>query len=199
LPARIRAGREFSGLLLDSARNTGGFMTLQEWCFPAQARRVPWARGISVSLRALHLAGVALLLGGHAYGAPPDALFPWLVVAALTGAGLIVPEVLTWGLYWFALGKGVSVVAKLALLLAIPFFWEARVPILVTALLLAGVTSHMPARLRHYSFLHRRALTPADPLSGIPGAARPSAPLRRITSAPCADHGKLPAPPHKVE
>lgn len=146
-------------------------MTLREWCFPAQARRVPGARAISVSLRALHLAAVALLLGGHAYGAPAEALFPWLLLAAVTGVGLMVPEVLAWGLYWFALGKGVSVLAKLALLLTIPFFWEARVAILAAALLLAGVTSHMPARLRHYSFLHGRSLSPADPLKSAPAPA----------------------------
>jgi len=170
-------------------------VTLREWCFPAQVRRVPGARAISVTLRALHLAAVALLLGGHTYGASAEALFPWLVLAVATGAGLMVPEVLAWGLYWFTLGKGVSVLAKLALLLAILVFWEARVPILVVALLLAAITSHMPARLRHYSFLHGRSLSPADPLSGTPGAARPSAPLRRITSAACTDHGKLPASP----
>ncbi len=156
-------------------------MTLREWCFPAQVRRVPGARAISVTLRALHLAAVGLLLGGHAYGAAPEALFPWLVLAVATGAGLMVPEVLAWGLYWFVLGKGVSLLVKLALLLAIPFFWEARVPILAAALLLAAVTSHMPARLRHYSFLHGRALAPDEPLSGTLGAARPS---RRCEGSP---------------
>ena len=122
------------------------------------------ARAVSVALRTLHLAAVALLLGGHAYGAPAEDLFPWLLVAVGSGAGLIVPEVLAWGLYWFALGKGVSVLAKLVLLLAIPFAWEARVPILLAALALAAVSSHMPARLRNYSFLHGRVLDPAAPL-----------------------------------
>jgi hypothetical protein len=128
-----------------------------------------------VTLRALHLTGVALLLGGHAYGAAEEALFPWLVVVVVTGAGLIVPEVLAWGLYWFALGKGVSLLVKLGLLLTIAFFWEARVPILVAAVLLAAVTSHMPARLRHYSFLHGRTLTPDEPLSRVLMAAVPPA------------------------
>jgi len=131
-------------------------VTLREWCFPERARRVPWARAVSLGLRAVHLVAVGLLLGGHAYGAAPDALFPWLVVAVATGAGLMVPEVLGWGLYWFAMAKGASVLVKLSLLLAILFAWDARVPILVAALLWASVTAHMPARLRNYSFLHRR-------------------------------------------
>lgn len=139
-------------------------MRIREWCFPEQARQVRWGRAACLVLRAVHLVAVGLLLGGHTFGASPDALFPWLVVAVATGAGLIVPEVLGWGLYWFVLAKGMSVLAKLALLIAVPLAWEARVPILVTVLLWAAVTAHMPARLRNYSFLHGRVVDAASPL-----------------------------------
>lgn len=139
-------------------------MSIREWCFPERARRVRWARAACLVLRAIHLAAVALLLGGHTFGVSPDALFPWLVVAVATGAGLIAPEVLGWGLYWFVLAKGASVLAKLALLVAVPFAWNARVPILVTVLLWAAVTAHMPARLRNYSLLHRRIVDVAASL-----------------------------------
>jgi hypothetical protein len=108
---------------------------------------------------------VALLLGGHAAGAAANALDAWLVGAVATGVGLMVPEVLGWGLYWFGLAKGASTLVKLSLLLAVPFAWGARVPILVGVLLWAAVTSHMPARYRNYSFAHRRVLDPAAPLS----------------------------------
>ena len=137
---------------------------ISEWLFPAHARRVPGARPVSLALRALHLTGVALLLGGHAYGATAEALFPWLLVAIASGVGLIVPEVLAWGLYWFVLGKGASVLAKLLLLLLVPFAWDARAPILVVALLWAAVTSHMPARYRNYSFAHGRTMDVGAPL-----------------------------------
>ncbi len=139
-------------------------MTLREWCFPAQVRRVPGARAISVTLRALHLAAVGLLLGGHAYGAAPEALFPWLVLAVATGAGLMVPEVLAWGLYWFVLGKGIMVLVKLTLLLLIPLLWEARVLLLLLVVGIASVGSHMPARYRHYSILYRRVIEPGESL-----------------------------------
>ena len=132
---------------------------------------MPMARAISLALRAAHLVSVAILLGGHAAGAPSETLFPWLVVAVATGAGLIVPEVFAWGLRWFSLAKGVSVLTKLVLLLAIPFVWEARVPILVVAVVWAALTAHMPARLRNYSFVHGRVLDPGAPL---PSSGRPA-------------------------
>lgn len=143
----------------------GGALTIRQRCFPERARPVPGARALSLVLRALHLLAVAFLLGGHGAGASAESLLPWLVLALGSGAGLVVPEILTWGLYWFLLAKGVAVVAKLALLLIIPFAWEARVPILVLALVGAALTSHMPARLRNYSLLHGRVLDPAGPLS----------------------------------
>lgn len=159
-------------------------MTLREGCFPGRARRVPWARLVSLPLRAVHLAAVALLLGGHAYGAPAEALTPWLLMAVASGLGLMVPELVAWGLYWFALGKGGSVVVKLALLLAIPLAWEARVPILVLAVLWAGVTAHMPARWRNYSFLHGRILDATVPLRRTPSLAAGGWPLRATRRPP---------------
>jgi len=135
-------------------------LSLREWCFPNGARHLPWARTVGLALRAAHLAAVAFLLGGHAYGADPEALFLWLLAALATGAGLMAIEVLTWGLYWFTMAKGIGVLAKLALLLVIPFAWASRVPILLVVLVGAAVTSHMPARFRNYSFVHGRRLDP---------------------------------------
>lgn len=164
-------------------------MTIREWCFPRTARRQPGARAVSIVLRAFHLAAVGFLLGGHAYGAGSGALFPWLLMAVATGIGLIVTEIFAWGLYWFGMAKGISVLAKLALLLAIPFAWDARVPILLVALLGAAVTSHMPARLRNHCFLRGRAAPPASllrrdpaPEPGVPPGS-PSPGRRRATSS----------------
>ena len=122
-------------------------------------------------MRAGHLAAVAFLIGGHAYGAAPEALFPWLLAAVASGVGLMVTEVLAWGLHWFGMAKGVSVVAKLVLLLVIPFAWGARVPILLVVLVASAVTSHMPARFRNYSFVYGRRLDPGAPLERGPASS----------------------------
>jgi biotin transporter BioY len=114
---------------------------------------------------------MAFLIGGHAYGAAPEALFPWLLAAVASGVGLMVTEVLAWGLHWFGMAKGVSVVAKLVLLLVIPFAWGARVPILLVVLVASAVTSHMPARFRNYSFVYGRRLDPGAPLERGPASS----------------------------
>ena len=48
---------------------------------------IDWRRWFRISCRALHLLATALLVGGHFYGAPSEALRPWLYVAVATGAG----------------------------------------------------------------------------------------------------------------
>ncbi|HEX7128148.1 MAG TPA: hypothetical protein VF406_20530 [Thermodesulfobacteriota bacterium] len=122
------------------------------------ARPVPGGRAISVALRTAHIAAFGFLLGGHAFDAPEAALRTPLWVAVLTGAGLIALEVRAIGLRWCVLGKGIGVAAKLVVLLLVPFFWEARVPLLLLAMAIASVSSHMPARFRHYSIVERRVI-----------------------------------------
>lgn len=46
-----------------------------------------------------------------------------------------------------------------------PFFWKARVPLLLGVVALSSVASHMPARYRNYSVLRRRVVT-AEPRPG---------------------------------
>ena len=50
-------------------------------------------------------------------------------------------------------GKGLVVLAKLLILLMVPFFWEHRVFLLLLTVAVASVGSHMPSRFRHRSFL----------------------------------------------
>ena len=60
---------------------------------------------------------------------------------------------------WPFLGKGLFVLAKLGLLVLVPVFPGARVPLLVAVVVLAGVGAHMPRELRHYSVLERRVVS----------------------------------------
>ncbi len=99
-----------------------------------------------------------MLVGGHAFDVAADRLYPvlWLVIA--TGAALIFLEAFSVTFRWPFQGRGLAVIAKLALLAAIPFVWVARLPILLAVIVLASVGSHMPARFRYYSILERRVL-----------------------------------------
>ena len=145
------------------------------WFLPEHMRFVPGTRAISIALRTLHLAAFGILLGGHAFGVEAEKLLPYLHLTILSGIGLIATEVYAVGLYWFFLGKGLMVLAKLGLLLAVPVFWEQRVALLLVVVVIASVGSHMPARYRHYSLLHRRVLGPEESLRPVPFSSGPAA------------------------
>lgn len=137
---------------------------LQQWFFPEQVRFLPGARAWSITFRTLHLAAFGVLLGGHAFAVDAEKLLPSLWLTILSGVGLIVLEVYTQGLYWVFLGKGITVLVKLGILLAVPFFWEQRLALLLLVVGIASVGSHMPARFRHYSVLHGRVIGPGEAL-----------------------------------
>jgi hypothetical protein len=122
-------------------------------------RRIPHERAWNVGLRTLHLMAFGALLGGHVWQVQADLLYPSLAITVASGAALIGLE-LYQNVHWLFLGKGLVVLAKLALLLLVPLFWEARVLLLLAVVALASIGAHMPARFRHYSVLHRRVLLP---------------------------------------
>lgn len=137
---------------------------MRAWFLPEQMRFLPWARAWSIAFRTVHLAAFGLLLGGYAFAVDPDALVPSLWLTILSGLGLMAIEMCSTGLYWLLLGKGIMVLVKLGLLLAIPVFWGARVVLLLLVVVIASVGSHMPSRYRHYSILHRRVIMAGEPL-----------------------------------
>ena len=110
-------------------------------------------------LRTAHLLAVGTLLGGHVFDVDPTRLVPFLVSAVVTGAAMMALEIAATAA-WLFMVKGALVVLKLALLGAVAVFWEQRVALLIAVTVVAGISSHMPARLRHHALLPRRA-TPA--------------------------------------
>lgn len=132
-------------------------MSLRSLLLPEPRRRFPHARAWNVGARTVHLAATGTLLGGHFFGAPADALIPWLWVAIASGAVMFALELYT-SLDWLTQLGGLAVVVKVAALCVIPFAWAARVPILYLVVVLAGVGSHMPGRYRHYSLLYGRSV-----------------------------------------
>jgi hypothetical protein len=143
--------------------------------FPEKARRLPGSRAWSIAFRTLHLAAFGVLLGGHAFAVEADRLLPYLSLTILSGMGLIALEMYALGLYWLFLGKGLMVLAKLGILLAVPIFWEQRLALLMVVVVVASVGSHLPARYRHYSVLHRRVIGPEESLRPAVVPGRPSA------------------------
>ena len=107
-----------------------------------------WWRGLNVACRTVHLTAFGLLLGGHAWAVVPDRLLGALWVTIASGLALVALECAA-GFHWFIEGRGVLVLVKLGLLLAVPLAWEHRLWILIAVVVVASVGSHMPSRFRH--------------------------------------------------
>ncbi len=117
------------------------------------ASGIPHARAWNIALRTAHIAVVSVLVGGHAFDVAADRLYPVLWAVIVTGGALTFLEAFSVRLRWLAEGRGVMVVAKVALLLLIPFAWSGRLVILMAVIVLASVGSHMPGRFRYYSLV----------------------------------------------
>jgi hypothetical protein len=109
-------------------------------------------RGVGIVLRTAHLGAMALLVGGAWYGLPESALGAGLVATALTGAGLLASEA-SHSRHWVYQVRGLLVLAHLAAL------GLARVlglgpGVLMAALVIGAVGSHLPKAARTWSLRH---------------------------------------------
>jgi mono/diheme cytochrome c family protein len=125
--------------------------------FPDPPRTLPHARAWNIACRTAHLAATGVLLGGHAFDVSEARLRLALHLSLATGLGLIFLEAYP-SCRWFCQGRGVLVLLKLGLLGLVPFFWEYRLALLLTIVVIASVGSHMPSRFRYFSLVHGRVL-----------------------------------------
>jgi hypothetical protein len=125
-------------------------------------------RALNIALRTAHIGAMGILLGGHAFDVAPERLMVSLWLTIGTGAALAAVET-GFRLLWFHQGRGLMTMVKLALLCVVPLAWDYRLPILLAVVVLASVGSHMSARYRYYSWIHREVI----PDACGPGGKRP--------------------------
>ncbi len=140
---------------------------LWDLCFPSPRRTLPYNRVATIGFRTLHLLVSSLLLGGHAFDVAPERLVALLYLTVGSGGCLILLELYR-SCDWVYQGMGVLVIAKVVITAAAGLWWEQRVPLLFVVVVLGAVGSHMPARYRHYSLLHRRVLSDHVPEPPVP-------------------------------
>jgi hypothetical protein len=131
--------------------------SLRALLFPDPRRHLPHSRWLNIGARTVHLAATGILLGGHVFGAASSVLMPLLWVAIVTGGVMIAVELYPTA-HWAHQVCALVVFLKLAVLCLIPFMWDHRVPLLLVVVALAGVGSHAPRRVRHYSLWYRRVM-----------------------------------------
>jgi hypothetical protein len=126
-----------------------------------EPRPVPAARILRTALRTAHLIAAGALYGGHVYGVEAERLVPALAAVLATGGAFLGLEVYQSSI-WLVQVRGVATLVKLAMVAAVALFWEFRVPLLTLAVIVGGVSSHMPGRWRYHSVLHGRVVGPRE-------------------------------------
>lgn len=97
---------------------------------------LPYARGISIVFRTIHIAAIGILLGGHVFAVPDSRFLPFHYLSIISGVGLIGTELYN-SCKWVYQGKGILVLIKLReVVAAVVVFWEQRVGRVLT---LSGV------------------------------------------------------------
>ena len=123
--------------------------------FPEEERRFPGERQLRALLRTAHIVAMAVLVGGHFYDAPRQALLWPLALSVGTGFLFMLLE-LHGSFDWLFQVRGLITIAKIVLVLLIPTFWDHRMWLLLPAVAIASLSSHMSSGFRYYSILSRK-------------------------------------------
>jgi hypothetical protein len=111
-------------------------------------------RSLEIAVRTAHLGAMALLAGGHHFGAASSSLRPWVVLTVVTGVLLLGSEA-SHSRHWVVQVRGVLALVHIgafALVAVAPR--NARVA-LAAALVVGSVGSHLPRVVRKWSLRHR--------------------------------------------
>jgi hypothetical protein len=135
------------------------------WLFPPQKRVIPYKRWLSISLRTLHLIGIAGLAGAYLYEQPVASWIGYLWLTVCSGALMAVMEIYVNGI-WLLQMRGTAIAVKLLLLSTLLWWYpQPQAWIYITVIIISGIVSHAPGKLRYYSIWHRRIITETIELS----------------------------------
>ena len=117
--------------------------------FPTQSRAFPGQRWLSISLRTLHLIGLAGVGAGFLFQLAFTHWQAYLMLIVLTGLAMVVLEIWSNGI-WLLQLRGLATMIKL-LLLSITLLIGLDTYILITVIIISAVLSHAPGKVRYYS------------------------------------------------
>jgi hypothetical protein len=117
-----------------------------------QTKRPAWTRFLDIALRTAHVLVISALFGGAVFRIPLDQLVPFQRLAVITGLALIVSEIFHRP-HWPTQVRGVMVFVHAGLLGLVILRPDLAVAWLLTALVFGMVGSHLPKRIRHWSYV----------------------------------------------
>ncbi|HLO66652.1 MAG TPA: hypothetical protein VK188_06515 [Holophaga sp.] len=121
----------------------------------------PWVRALQVSLRTIHIAAMAVLLGGIAFGQGRPRLDVAILAALASGMLLLLLDLWS-GASALSQGSGAAVILKLVLLGLGNLLPEHRFGWYLAATVVASIGAHMPGSLRHFSWIEGRVIGRGD-------------------------------------
>lgn len=132
-------------------------MSLFSLMFPENSRGFPGMRWVNISLRTLHLIGIAGIGGAYFYTVDGNAWMPYLWLTLFSGFSLMGISVYSNGI-WLIQLRGLAILIKLLLLLMVTAIPQASLPLIILVIILSGVVAHAPGNLRYYSLWHRKRI-----------------------------------------
>lgn len=119
-------------------------------------------RWLKVTLRSIHLVGVALVFVSVISGSQDKA--SW-AIAMISGVGLFILEAFS-NLLWFIQLRSLVLYLKFMLLYAVFTYPNYAWHCMITMIFLSGIVSHAPSSFRYYSFIHGKKIASVDDIRG---------------------------------
>ena len=133
-------------------------MSIKDELFPENSRNFPGLRWVNVSLRTLHLIGVAGIGGAFLYRVPFVEWVPYMWITILSGAVMLLLEIWCNGAFLIQL-RGIAMLVKL-LLLAGSLYLDRGMYVMILVIVISGIISHAPAKVRYFMLLKRFQASP---------------------------------------
>lgn len=124
--------------------------------FPSIQRDFFGKRWLKITLRTLHLIGVAGVAGGILLDVPAASWQMYLLITVLSGVGFILLELWSNAIFIIQL-RGLIIFVKLALLFYL-YIEPQQSVIVLLVIVLSSVVSHAPGNFRYFSLFHGRRI-----------------------------------------
>ncbi len=120
--------------------------------FPASPRDFPGRRLSRSVLRTVHILGGGVLIGAVLFSQPQPVIQLWWLIATISGLLLFATDLHASFAILFE-WRGLSIAAKIGLLLLVPLMPGYEVGLLVTILTIGSLSSHLSRNFRHRLWL----------------------------------------------
>ena len=132
--------------------------------FPQQKRDFTAKRYLSISLRTLHLIGIAGFSGFFLYDLPEALWRPYAILALTTGTLMLLVELYVDAI-WLIQLRGLAILTKIVLLVLAMSFPQLTTMLFCLIVVISGYFSHAPGKVRYYSPILGRVVKSSAELS----------------------------------